>query len=982
MIFNDWIKNENKKIIISNSNDFTNKIIKNYCVGFNTYIKNYKVLTIENILTNLLIFSKSKTIENFIIINDNIASTIIEYLLRKNKNESDYIYGFIPKTSLGGKTYYEIYKAIKQINLGNVIKPNEKYEKLMQLNYDYNSFLEKYNYYDYSKLLDIAVDFIYNHTKEEIIECFGFGNDFIIGIFDNVKLRYKEALFLDLIQKKLNIKIDYLSYIYEDNIVDNKFIKCYGLYNEVDFIAEKIISDKMNLSDINIFYLDNTYENYIRALFERRCINFRFDKANACATNLIQLFNDIILFYKNDFNYKNLYNVVKNPIFTFDKIIIENNLDKENYNKPLKSFTDINNENLCIGINRYIEFVNNYKCEKINNDLFVKYFLKDLILAYSDEEVNKLYLNIYNLIKKYTYINNEYISLKEKLDDLIIVFDIMNLVKDSKENNLDYISKTLSNLTFSEKEDDNSINIINLNSYKVLDRKYNFILGLSSGQIKKKEVESAIFSDEEYKKMLNNNYYIELAENINLEFNDILNKTTKTLYKGTIYYQYSNFDTIEFKPTSPSIFYLDKLNKNDEIYYTYKNLNDEFIIDKKSVIEKVSSYKNMNDLHIANINNLNFVDVSDKILDLNLKPDEVIIDETLDGKIEKKWSLSASGLAMLVTCPMCYCYKYVKFIPDLDFREPLSYAWLDPLAKGNLFHHTLENYSKDIFMKNLCFDENVFDLSYEKAINDATKEIPYPNEKIFKKEYDANKLIAKEYIINLHKFYDEEKLLNKFYINIGNELKFGNGCKTKAIIKDCYEVLINDKIYKTNYEISLNGSIDRLDGYLDGDVLHLLIIDYKTSKLKNLKDEIKEYTKIQHYIYSIAAYNYFDSEKEEIEKIFNHKIKSCIIDDMEYHLPFSFEILKWSEGFNIKNYDNFIPSKKEEIKLPNKIKEALGLVSLFKDGINIDILYQKLSKYYLDYEIKDANKYSNYKHICRYEIDSYSEGDEDNESDE
>lgn len=979
MLFNEWIKLENKKILLANSNNFSNKIIKNYCIDFNTYINNIKTYTIEDLLKLIFISEQSKNNSNFIVISEGVASVVVEYLLRKAKlNDDFYAYGFIPKTSIGGKTHAEVYKALKQIRLGKVIKDNDKCDNLRKLQYDYDNFLENHNFYDYSKLLDFGIEFLLNHSRDEIYMTLGLNDNASFGIFDNVKLTYKESYFLDLIQKTFNKKIDKIEYVYESNSLDNKFVKCYGLYNEVNFIVDKIINDKLNPSDISIYYTDIQYENYIRAIFERRGIDFRFNKALAIATNLIQLFRDLIQFYKDDYKYEDLYNVVKNPIFTFDKIIEKNKLNASDYNKPLKSFFDITRENICNDKNRYIEFINDYVKDK--NDLFINYFLFDLINVTNDEKINSLFKNMYELVKKYTYVNEEYISLKDKLDDLDVVFDIMSLINDGLNNNLDYILSHIENLSYSEKEDDYAINAIKISNYEIIDRKYNFVLGLSSSQIKKKEVESAIFSDKEYLDMLDNNYYIELAKNLNLEFSDVLNKTFKSKSDATIYFEYSCYDTVDFKPMAPSIYYLDKKSNNSEIYYTYKNNNDNYYINKDEITRIVKNYRNKKDDHKANTNNLKFVDVSEKTLDLNLKVDEVFVNENLETNKSDIWSMSATALGNLVTCPMCYCYQYLKYIPNLDFREPKSYTWLDALAKGNLFHHTLENYSNVVFKNNLDFDENEFNKAYEKAIDVAVKEIPYPNEKIYDKEYKANKKIALNYIKKLHSFYDEEKSLNKFYKNIGNELAFGKDKDIKSIFKGEYETIIDNKPYKTEYELSLNGSIDRLDGYLLDDTIHFLIIDYKTSKPDNLVKEILANTKIQHYIYALACFNYFEQNKEKIEKMFNHKINNCVIDDMEYHLPFSDLILKWSEGFGNKNIKPDIPHSLEDIALPIKVQEALGIVSLFRDGVNIDILYNELKKYYERYKLKNPNEYSNYKHICRYEIDSYVEEEENEDA--
>ena len=84
--------------------------------------------------------------------------------------------------------------------------------------------------------------------------------------------------------------------------------------------------------------------------------------------------------------------------------------------------------------------------------------------------------------------------------------------------------------------------------------------------------------------------------------------------------------------------------------------------------------------------------------------------------------------------------------------------------------------------------------------------------------------------------------------------------------------------------------------------------------------------------------------------------------------------------FGNKNIKPDIPHSLEDIALPIKVQEALGIVSLFRDGVNIDILYNELKKYYERYKLKNPNEYSNYKHICRYEIDSYVEEEENEDA--
>ena len=53
---------------------------------------------------------------------------------------------------------------------------------------------------------------------------------------------------------------------------------------------------------------------------------------------------------------------------------------------------------------------------------------------------------------------------------------------------LDYIKECIDGILYSDVFTDDSIAVINLSEISVLDRKYTFVLGLSSSQIKQKEV--------------------------------------------------------------------------------------------------------------------------------------------------------------------------------------------------------------------------------------------------------------------------------------------------------------------------------------------------------------------------------------------------------------------------------------------------------------------------------------------------------------
>ena len=984
MLFDDFKNIKQKKILIVDNLDNYNRLLKKYCVENKTNIANIKGVTLKDLA--LALFHSQNVIdnENFTIIDERISSEIIELLLRVEKGNnpnSEYVFDFIPKDSIDGATPFEILNSINQIRMGKIKDENDKYNSLSVLIERYTWFLENHNIYDYPYLLDYSINFIDENidNKEFLRKVFSLGNNLKIEVIDYVieKLTYKELLFLDKLKEVYDFEYEGINYLSYDKKVNEVFVRAYGIYNEVDYIRNEIIDKKIKFGDVEILYTDDIYENIIKAIFENNNISFRFKRSHANSTNLIQLFKDIISFYKSDFLYEKLYDIVKNPIFTLK--------NDESYD-PIKAFNKVVRENICNTRKRYLDYIDRYQNDS-NKDIKLSAFLNflnDIINAYDETySLSKLYLSIYELVKKYSYLNNEYISLKETLDDLEIYFDIMGELSSTYFDYLKYIEDVIDDLVYKEKVSNDSVLIEKLSSIKVIDRKNVFVIGLSSSQMKKKEVESAIFTDSEYEELLDNSYYIKLAKNNNKLYEEIINKTIDSVNIGNIHYIYMSHNTIDFKPSSPSVYYLDKLKERTEVSYSYDYNEDELKIDKSIIDGYVESIKKTKEDTVLNTNNVSNGELSDKIIDLDLKEDVVKFETDLKTEKITSWNMSASGLGSLVKCPMCYMYQYIKFLPKVSYKTINNYSWLDPLAKGNLFHHTLENYSNVVYKKDtyskLSNNMNEFNKAYKDALDEAVKEIPYPSEHVYESEKEAMRNIIVSYIEKLEKFYDDERLNGIDYKNIKNELGFGpNEEDAKPIYKDSFVFVDKDKEYKTSYSISLNGSIDRLDGYLDGNTIHFKIIDYKTSKENNIKKEIEEYSKIQHYIYYMATVEYFNTKKDELESLFGSKINDFVIDDMEYHLIFEdFKELKWSESFSSKKLNEKLPGKDGPLLLPELVREALGIVSLMKDGVNIDILYKFLNEYYKKFGDKyDPNKYSDYKHICRYEL-SYKGDDID-----
>ncbi|MCR5626843.1 MAG: PD-(D/E)XK nuclease family protein, partial [Lachnospiraceae bacterium] len=227
--------------------------------------------------------------------------------------------------------------------------------------------------------------------------------------------------------------------------------------------------------------------------------------------------------------------------------------------------------------------------------------------------------------------------------------------------------------------------------------------------------------------------------------------------------------------------------------------------------------------------------------------------ETLKTDINAKpLKMSSSGLQTLLGCPLAYEYHYRNYIRIEDQNEDDGYQWLAPAPKGNLCHRTLEKYLmmiKDPVNGKIPndFKQDVFEKVYDDVIAQLKKENPAPTEYAQKYEEEKYKHIMEEYLKKFQTGWDQKWSL------IGCEIEFEDIRYTDGD---------NDK-----FELSLNGSIDRMDGYVEDDVLKLRIVDYKTGKLEKKLEEIIEGKQIQHFVYANAAIEYVNKHKDELEKM-------------------------------------------------------------------------------------------------------------------
>ena len=336
---------------------------------------------------------------------------------------------------------------------------------------------------------------------------------------------------------------------------------------------------------------------------------------------------------------------------------------------------------------------------------------------------------------------------------------------------------------------------------------------------------------------------------------------------------YSMFDTVELKESSPSVFYLEYFEK----YGTGQEDIKSYDVIKNPIVSKGTGV----DKRIANSMPTDDETEEDVLGDEELV--EEMDDEASDDTViaNKPISMSASRLQTLLACPLKYYYKYVDYLTERNQLEKRNSSWLNVVDKGNLFHRTMEEYCNRVIKQREITEYNINDVEFEniyaEEVYKMVEEVPYISQVIFEKERDENKEVHKRFLEGFYADMKDDYTSGKRWRVLGCEVAFDE-------VKYNLEEVIPGE---GDIELSFNGNIDRLDGYVDDSgMLHLRVIDYKTGAKLKKKNEVNSNKQIQHFVYALAIQSYVDSNKEALEGVFGKSITSHKVEEVSYIFPY------------------------------------------------------------------------------------------------
>ena len=739
---------------------------------------------------------------------------------------------------------YIIYLLFKQDYSKYVLKENTKYDqetftiksvaKLLELINDYrlSEVDVKSQIFDieYQVLLNDYLDYLsQNNLTDYIILLDEIKNskvDATLLVLDDLVLSPKER---KVFNNCFNEVKDIRPISFNKQIIST--FPCYGIYNEILNVLDIIKKNNYSINDCEIVYCADKYENLLRGTLDAFNIKYSIASAHAKSTNIISFMLDTLNYVKNNYSYQELESVLKN-----------NGL-QDIYLKEF--YKSLNNRSFSYAVGfgydrtkEFIDILNNKKSVE-----HIKEFLVDL-LAFNNG--NRFDYELFcSFVYKYLDNGNEKNVLQEKIDNIKHIVDL-------SDNKIDSAIEELSALRYTENVN-NTLQLSLLNKSFSL-KKHLFIIGLSQSNVTKIDSENPFILDvDKYYELLGKGKYLHVLRNLkdaNIEALDYYLKNSDS----DIYLSYAYFDKVEFKPSAPSIYYLNKQGISFD-----KDLNNgvnKYAVEINHLEFKEKVNEGENNPIKQSYDNGNINELVDELPHL----DKIITIKQIVDNIElPTLTLSPSALQTLISCPFQYYYEKIVHLPSPDYPSVEVDGWLGANAKGTFFHEVLELYGNATGFKG-AFNNIVFDEVFNQAFNNTKKLNQIKNEAI---TLDEKEEVKEQAIQTIKSIIDD-------YLQTGYHLL---AC----------EYNLENTEYDYN-NIKFSGIVDRIDYQLVDKTLHLRIVDYKTGKSHTKEDNYY----LQHVVYSACLEN----SKNKISKEFYQNV---VVDLFDYDFVFVDEKLEYSK---------------------------------------------------------------------------------------
>lgn len=694
------------------------------------------------------------------------------------------------------------------------------------------------------------------------------------------------------------IKGELFAYPYEKcsgEIEGLDIYKCDNYYDEVELVAQKITSmvngGQYSYKDISVLTADlGTYGPIINRVFNDFCIPKFIDIKEGTLNNPVVIYIlSAMSIVEKGFRTEDIFRYIKTgltEISDYESELLEAFVIEKGINgkRWLEDFY-CENEDDCREMNKLREQIV-LPLVKLNKKIKGKITIKDRVTALytfiCDEDLDKKIaaytekfsdLKLYSYAFQYTQLWNNIIAIFDQLVEL--EGDIVKSLGDFYlELEAGFTELKLSIIPPTE----NQVFIGDFHRSKSSKVKASFVIGMNDGVIPGANRASDLLVDEE-KQILKEKDLIIKTDSNTISQDEVF-KFYIALAKPTEYlwFSYSGSD-VEGKALRPSIYF----EKMKQIFATYNEKNSvDYIIKSRALAGKLA-------LRLSEF--ISGESIDEKWFNIaNEFGDESIWGKTLQNiraglshnnqlykidqvKAKELYTIplktSVSRLEKYAGCPFAHFIKYGLRPSE---RKPYEVGMPDV---GNLFHTTVDAYSREIEKLNLQWtDVNTETMgSIVDRIVDSTVE-DYGNQ-VFKSTYRYQYLINKIKRIGKRSIETlTEQLTFGEFKPEAYELAFSESGGQFAVPPIVIELDSGERVY-------IEGRIDRVDMLnLDGEK-YVKIIDYKSGNAKLSLSDIYLGFQMQLMVYLNAIIDnsqYFREDSLNPGGIFYFKIDDPLID--------------------------------------------------------------------------------------------------------
>lgn len=933
-------------------------------------------------------------------ISSEAGAYILENILKQNEIES------FKKESLTRATVRDIRKCMDEIRINGLTDAgkgsgDKRLKDLLCLLGLYEDKLEKDDLYDDARTVDKAVEYLREGNTGEWM----FGLDECRYIFlsgDRFSRRERELMeLLASISGNALAEVSYIQEFAKANIhASYSVYSSYGIANEVKLVADRIYdisihSARIAFDSVSVYYSNPRYINFIKAAFDAFNIKYKIVSGNpARELNLIRFMLSCLECAENDMLYADLEKVVLNPLATF-KNISEDNV----VSNPVRAYYSALSAGIGWGRERYEAYIRDSAGDA---DPYFVTFLKDLIDVFDESHTcSDILSKLIEFTDRYTFKQNpEKKLVKEELYKQVNNLTYINDLSYTLPEKTAVVREAIEALTVSDDADRDSVNVCSVDDAMVPERPVNFFIGMSSVDFTLDTAQSSVLSDKE------KTDFIEGAgsDTCNVELAGMRNERRKLAVKkalmnlennrysdAEVIFTYLHFDTTTLRESSPAVILYEIMKETGcvekkapgyeswgsypagdiristkDIRESVKERAEEIRKAREERREKASKQKKLVEAAAYEEEESEEVEAAESSDDYTYDTDVSTGSEN-----DKERSISASGLQVMLACPLKYYYRYVCHLRDVQQLLPESHVWLGAAQKGTLCHRVMEDYFNEVIdsAKSVSdtIDEDAFERIFNAELIRIEKDQPCPSEPVKNLEEKYYRELNKKYLDIIHKEWYGDRQNGKEWKVIGCEIDFGRGYLNPDRDPLIYQGSCDGK----TYSMPIDGSIDRLDGYMDGNILKLRIVDYKTGRLESKREEVSLGIQIQHYMYAMAAIDYLKSDKgkDRLNQIFGSIPPKYEFESICYAFPYEAEPEKVLETIDDvkKHISGGTDIEKMQVDFPEEIsRKILGTICRWnqdRNGVSAseisDMIRERISakfSYLYEEGIKEAQK--------------------------